>query len=92
MFHILATGEDFYEGFNLFAGLEALREPLLREPPELPERPSALEDDLMWNLVTECLSLDPGKRPSFSILSGSLNAHIANGESGPATTQWLTNG
>ncbi|KAL1514889.1 hypothetical protein AB1Y20_003971 [Prymnesium parvum] len=66
MFYILDNGEDFYEGMNLFTGLEVLRAPLSAQPQEWPDRPTSCSDDGVWSLLCECMTVDPERRPSFS--------------------------
>lgn len=38
-------GEDFYEGMNLFTGLETLRAPLTMQPQQWPDRPASCADE-----------------------------------------------
>ncbi|KAL3907157.1 MAG: hypothetical protein SGPRY_010278 [Prymnesium sp.] len=37
--------EDFYEGMNLFTGLETLRAPLTMQPQQWPDRPASCADE-----------------------------------------------
>ena len=54
-FYYRANGEDFYEGMNLFTGLDVFREPVTSDPQQMPERPSACEDDAVWKCICDCL-------------------------------------
>ena len=88
LYHIVATGDDFYEGFNLFTGIETLREPLLRTPLELPARPSACEDAAAWALLVQCLGAAPADRPRFAEIAISLRGLVGADK----TSSWLASG
>ena len=93
LFHLVATGVDFYgegdlfEGGGLLEGLEIIREPILKSPPELPPRPTSLEADAVWELLGECLAFDPGKRPTFADAAQRMGA--ARLAVSTATSTWL---
>jgi len=71
LFHLAVNGVDFYgdgdlfEGGGLFEGLEVIRGPIFKSPPELPVRPASAElTDDVWTLLGECLAFEPEKRPT----------------------------
>ena len=53
-----------FDGGGLMDGLSTIREPLASG--ELPERPSACDDDAVWALLCACLRDEPKARPSFA--------------------------
>ena len=88
---MLDTGEDFYEGFNLFNGIEHLRSPLTATPPQMPARPEACGDDAAWALVCDCLSPDEGARPrpTFAVVADTIETLRSGGGGGGPHTSWL---
>ena len=83
-YHCLHTGDDFYDGLNLFNGIELLRAPL----PDLPERPAGCADDATWQLLAGALSSDEGCRPSF-VDAARRWSEIEDASSGGQITKWL---
>ena len=71
LYHLMGTGISYYgegdmfEGGGLLDGIETIRTPLL-EANALPERPGACDVDAVWELLGECLNVNPSKRPSFA--------------------------
>ena len=98
VFYLLDTGEDFYDDMNLFTGLEVLRTPLTSTPQEMPERPSACDDDEVWACLCACMSADPEQRPTAAAAAATLSARSDVGEwrgqrwrgaGARAATEWL---
>ncbi|KAL1515976.1 hypothetical protein AB1Y20_002589 [Prymnesium parvum] len=87
MLYILDTGEDFYTDMNLFNGLEIFRGPLTSEPSQLPERPKVCTDDGLWSLISECLSVQPEKRPTFANIARRLGSIRSSSDNSRA--DWL---
>jgi len=79
-YHLHTHGVDFYgdgdmfEGGGLLEGMEIIRTPLLATPQEMPERPSACDADAVWELLSDCLKIDPQARPTFGQVATRLSA------------------
>ena len=56
---------DLFEGGGLLEGLEIVRTPLLSTPREMPARPDGVMADAVWNLLSDCLAVEPTERPTF---------------------------
>ena len=54
-------------------GLETVRTPLLSDPPELPPRPDACDNDAVWELLCACMQADEKKRPTFSFVASGVS-------------------
>ena len=87
-FHYRADGEDFYEGMNLFTGLDVFRAPVTSSPQQMPERPSACADDAVWKCICSCLATDPAERPAAAAAATAVRARLCS----TGDMQWLSGG
>ena len=87
-FYYRANGEDFYEGMNLFTGLDVFREPVTSSPQQMPERPSSCEDDAVWKCICDCLTTDPAKRPAAAAAALAMRTHLSS----TGDDMWLSSG
>ena len=87
-FYYRANGEDFYEGMNLFTGLDVFREPVTSDPQQMPERPSACEDDAIWKCICDCLTTNPAKRPAAAAAAVVMRTHLSS----TGDDKWLSSG
>lgn len=83
-----AAQGDMFDGGGMFEGLEVLREPLLADPPQRPDRPDTLESDEMWELLMACAAQAPSERPSFARIAREVGA-IRQALAGGALSEWL---
>ena len=94
LFHQLATGVNYYgegdmfEGGGLLEGLDALRTPLLAEPPQEVTRPETIESDALWELLMRTLAQDPTARPTFASVAREVG-EIRQTVAGSALASWL---
>ena len=87
-FYYRANGEDFYEGMNLFTGLDVFREPVTSDPQQMPERPSTCEDDAVWKCICDCLTTNPAKRPAAAAATAVMRTHLSS----TGDDKWLSSG
>ena len=87
-FYYRANGEDFYEGMTLFTGLDVFREPVTSDPQQMPERPSACEDDAVWKCICDCLTTNPAKRPAAAAATAMMRTHLSS----TGDDKWLSSG
>lgn len=60
-----------------------MRTPLAATPQEMPERPSSCDSDAVWELLSECMKVEPEARPTFAQVAARLSAAKAK------TSDWL---
>ena len=87
-FYYRSHGEDFYEGMNLFTGLDVFREPVTSSPQRMPERPSACEDDAVWQCICSCLATDPAERPTAAAAARAMRDQFGS----TGDDKWLSTG
>ena len=85
--HQLATGSTYYgegdlfSGGGLLEGLEALRAPLVADPPQLPtELQAECEPEALWHLLTSCVAYKPEERPDFRAVAQRIGELMPAGE------------
>ncbi len=87
-FYYRANGEDFYEGMNLFTGLDVFRAPVTSDPQQMPERPSACTDDAIWKCICDCLTTSAAKRPAAAAAAAVMRTHLSS----TGDDKWLSSG
>ena len=91
VFHMIKTGENFYDDLAILEGMELLRTPVCDTPQRMPERPNGACGDEMWKLICDCLEAEEVARPTFREVAARLcgiEDHLGNGR----LTKWLANG
>ena len=87
-FYYRANGEDFYEGMNLFTGLDVFRAPVTSDPQQMPERPSACTDDAIWKCICDCLTTSAAERPAAAAAAAVMRTHLSS----TGDDKWLSSG
>lgn len=91
VFHMIKTGENFYDDTAIMEGMELLRNPVCSVPQEMPERPRGACGDEMWKLICDCLEAEEAARPTFRDVAARLcgiEDHLGDGR----LTRWLAHG